>query len=150
MFRSKKTIEKISLPLDFKISGKDVAHLNYNFRSKIKSVGLLGYDFERIKFDGSYISNKLKSEFRFGDKNLMVVVKADGYGHGALTIARALRNENKIIFCVFTIEEALELRDGGITNNIFIFSTLDWLKNNQKNNKNKHYCWNFVNYPKKF
>lgn len=79
---------------------------------------------DRLKNNLSNIKKEI------GDKSLMVVVKADGYGHGALTIARALRNENKIIFCVFTIEEALELRDGGITNNVLIFSKMQpsWLK----------------------
>ena len=31
-----------------------------------------------------------------------------------------------------------------------VISTLDWLKNNQKNDKNKHYSWNFVDYSKEF
>jgi len=31
-----------------------------------------------------------------------------------------------------------------------VISTLDWLKNNKKNNQNKHYGWNFVNYSKEF
>ena len=31
-----------------------------------------------------------------------------------------------------------------------IISTLDWLKNNKKNNKNQHYCWDLINYSKKF
>ena len=79
---------------------------------------------DRLKDNLSNIKNGI------GNKSLMVVVKADGYGHGALNIARALKNEDKIIFCVFTIEEALELRNDGITNNIFIFSKMQssWLK----------------------
>tara|TARA_B110000003_G_scaffold156296_1_gene156813 strand:- start:852 stop:1955 length:1104 start_codon:yes stop_codon:yes gene_type:complete len=79
---------------------------------------------DRLKNNLSNIKNGI------GNKSLMVVVKADGYGHGALNIARALKNEDKIIFCVFTIEEALELRNDGITNNIFIFSKMQssWLK----------------------
>jgi tetrahydromethanopterin S-methyltransferase subunit H len=31
-----------------------------------------------------------------------------------------------------------------------VISTQDWLKNSKKNNKNKHYSWNFINYSKKF
>ena len=73
---------------------------------------------DRLKNNLSNIKNGI------GNKSLMVVVKADGYGHGALNIARALKNEDKIIFCVFTIEEALELRNDGITNNIFIFANI--------------------------
>ncbi|QFU75255.1 alanine racemase [Halioglobus maricola] len=44
----------------------------------------------------------------------MCVVKANGYGHGALTIARALEPLTDAL-AVACIEEALELRSGGIT-----------------------------------
>ena len=40
----------------------------------------------------------------------MIVVKANGYGHGALHIAKHLSDEPGIIFCVFTIDEAIELK----------------------------------------
>ena len=66
---------------------------------------------------------------QIGERMLMVVVKADGYGHGALNIASVLAGEPGIIFCVFTIEEAKELREGGISNKILIFSKMQrkWL-----------------------
>lgn len=59
-----------------------------------------------------------------GDRHLMVVVKANGYGHGALHIARHLSEEPGIIFCVFTVQEAVDLRAGGIKNPILIFSRI--------------------------
>ena len=31
-----------------------------------------------------------------------------------------------------------------------VISTPDWLKNSKKNNENKHYSWNFINYSKEF
>ncbi|MEX3564262.1 alanine racemase [Corynebacterium phoceense] len=46
------------------------------------------------------------------DVNLMAVVKADAYGHGALEVARAA--ERADAFGVATVAEALELREGGI------------------------------------
>jgi len=61
---------------------------------------------------------------QIGNRMLMVVVKADGYGHGALNIASVLAGEPGIIFCVFTIAEAKELREGGISNKILIFSNM--------------------------
>ena len=66
---------------------------------------------------------------QIGERMLMVVVKADGYGHGALNIASVLAGEPGIIFCVFTIAEAKELREGGISNKILIFSRMqrEWL-----------------------
>jgi alanine racemase len=42
------------------------------------------------------------------------VVKADAYGHGAVPIARALEEAGADGFCVAALDEALELRDGGV------------------------------------
>ena len=42
------------------------------------------------------------------------MVKADAYGHGAVPIARALEEAGADGFCVAAIDEALELRDGGV------------------------------------
>ncbi len=44
---------------------------------------------------------------------VMCVVKANGYGHGALTVARVLAPESDAL-AVACIEEAIELREGGI------------------------------------
>ena len=68
---------------------------------------------DRLKKNLSVIKNEI------GKNELMLVVKANGYGHGALNITNALKENKKIIFCVFTIEEALELRQNDIQNNIF-------------------------------
>ena len=43
------------------------------------------------------------------------VVKADAYGHGAVPIARALAAAGIDGFCVAAVDEAFELRRGGIT-----------------------------------
>lgn len=45
---------------------------------------------------------------------LMVVIKADAYGHGALVVGRYLEQKADY-FGVATLEEAIELREGGIT-----------------------------------
>ena len=45
----------------------------------------------------------------------MAVVKADGYGHGALDVARAALDGGATWLGVCTLEEALQLREGGIT-----------------------------------
>ena len=39
----------------------------------------------------------------------MVVVKANAYGHGALNVVNILTNDKDIIFCTFSIEEAIEI-----------------------------------------
>ena len=52
---------------------------------------------------------------------MIAVIKADGYGHGALEIARETVDEDFIFgFAVATIEEAMELRQGGIEKPILI------------------------------
>ena len=47
-----------------------------------------------------------------GGAELWAVVKADGYGHGAVDAARAARAGGARALCVATLAEALELRDG--------------------------------------
>ena len=51
--------------------------------------------------------------------SLMAVIKADAYGHGALACAQALRGEADA-FAVATLDEALELRDGGIQDPVIV------------------------------
>lgn len=54
-----------------------------------------------------------------GGGKALAVVKADAYGHGAVACARALRDEADG-FAVACIEEALELRQAGITRPILL------------------------------
>lgn len=46
---------------------------------------------------------------------VMAVVKANGYGHGALAVARAAQDAGADWLGVATVAEALELRAGGVT-----------------------------------
>ncbi|MCG2715074.1 MAG: alanine racemase [Candidatus Marinimicrobia bacterium] len=55
---------------------------------------------------------------------VMAVVKADAYGHGAIPITKRLVKEGVKYFAVARIAEALELRNAGITENILIFGSL--------------------------
>ncbi len=55
-----------------------------------------------------------------GQVKLCLAVKADGYGHGAVGIARAAEKMPVDYLAVVTIGEALELRDAGITKNILL------------------------------
>lgn len=50
---------------------------------------------------------------------LIAVVKADAYGHGALKTAKALEGVAEC-FAVSTIDEAIELREGGVTRPILV------------------------------
>jgi alanine racemase len=51
---------------------------------------------------------------------LMVIVKADAYGHGAVAVSKALENGIVDAYGVAIIEEAIELRKAGITKPILI------------------------------
>ena len=56
-----------------------------------------------------------------GKVKLCAVIKADGYGHGAVAIAELLRDKTDY-FAVATADEAVELRNAGIKNPVLILS----------------------------
>lgn len=53
---------------------------------------------------------------------LMAVVKADGYGHGALPVARAAIEAGATWLAVALVEEGVALRDGGIEAPVLVLS----------------------------
>lgn len=63
---------------------------------------------------------RLREGLNPGQKYL-AVVKADAYGHGAVTVALALEQEGADWFGVATLEEGEELRRGGVTRPVLIF-----------------------------
>ncbi|MBQ9413917.1 MAG: alanine racemase [Clostridia bacterium] len=56
------------------------------------------------------------------DCRVMAVVKADAYGHGAVLAAETLEAAGADWFAVSNLDEALQLRDAGITRPILILS----------------------------
>ena len=62
------------------------------------------------------IRKKLKN-----DTKLMVIIKADAYGHGAVPLAKAIGDSGRIdYYGVAIIEEAVELREAGINKPILV------------------------------
>ena len=59
------------------------------------------------------------------DTEIMAVVKADAYGHGAVRCAKALIDCGASYLCVATIGEAVELRKAGISHRILILGYTD-------------------------
>lgn len=57
-----------------------------------------------------------------GSAEIMAVIKANAYGHGALPVARALREAGIRHFAVATLPEAIALRESGITEEILVFA----------------------------
>jgi alanine racemase len=55
---------------------------------------------------------------RGGDQKMIAVIKGDAYGHGAISVAKALPTAD--MFAVSRLEEAIELRDAGILQPILL------------------------------
>jgi alanine racemase len=55
---------------------------------------------------------------------LMAVVKADGYGHGAVPVARAAAAGGASCFGVATLQEGVELRQAGIQHPVLVLGNL--------------------------
>ncbi len=55
---------------------------------------------------------------RAPDSRVAAVVKADGYGHGLVTVAKALQNADML--AVATVDEALQLRETGIETEVLV------------------------------
>lgn len=55
---------------------------------------------------------------------LMAVVKADGYGHGAVPVARAAAAGGAACFGVATLQEGLQLRQAGFTQPVLVMGNL--------------------------
>jgi len=55
---------------------------------------------------------------------VMLVVKADAYGHGAAALARFAQGRGITTFCVGTVEEGVELRRAGVHARVMLLGTL--------------------------
>ena len=61
---------------------------------------------------------------QIGGNPIMGIVKANGYGHGAVECSKVLVNEGCKFLAVFTFDEAIELREAGIETELMIFSRM--------------------------
>jgi len=78
----------------------------------------------RVEIDTEALANNVKLiKQHIGDSvELMAVVKANAYGHGAVTVARTALLNGATFLAVANMAEAMELRDAGITTPILILS----------------------------
>ena len=73
-------------------------------------LGALRYNFSQIRaLAGSH-------------REILAVVKADAYGHGAGPVARELQSAGAGLFGVATVEEGVDLRRGGVTLPVLILT----------------------------
>ncbi|MEM6646728.1 MAG: alanine racemase [Bacteroidota bacterium] len=70
---------------------------------------------------GALRHNARQLQHYAGTANLMAVIKADAYGHGAVRAARALLEAGVTQFAVATLPEAIALREAGIGEPVLIF-----------------------------
>ncbi len=74
-----------------------------------------------VNLDHILYNLRAAAEKLSGSAGIIPVIKADGYGHGAVPIARLLEEESKVWgFAVATLEEALDLRAAGIRKDILV------------------------------
>ena len=75
----------------------------------------------RVEVDLSAIVENAGAIKALTGTNVYAVVKADGYGHGATIIARALEAKHAVAgFAVSLVEEAVVLRDAGVMGPILV------------------------------
>jgi len=63
-------------------------------------------------------------EYLEGKPPILAVVKANAYGHGAVPVSKALLEEGASVLGVATVDEARELREGGIKGRILILGRM--------------------------
>ncbi len=70
----------------------------------------------RVEVDLAAIVGNARTVRRLTNTDVFAVVKADGYGHGAIAVARALTAARAVAgFGVSLVEEGVTLRDAGVT-----------------------------------
>jgi alanine racemase len=76
---------------------------------------------------GAFLRNASFLSRKAGRARLLAVLKADGYGHGAVPLARALERRPPKGFWgigVSSVEEGVSLREGGVRGPILILGSL--------------------------
>ena len=73
-----------------------------------------------IDLDALAFNLRSAGDFLGRDTEIMAVVKADAYGHGAVECSKRLRSQGVGRLAVAIVEEAVELRDAGIDGDILI------------------------------
>ena len=79
----------------------------------------MNFDNTYVKIDLDAIEANIDAVRSRSGVDVMAVVKADAYGHGAVQVARLLQNKCGF-FGVSSVVEAMELRQAGIYNPILI------------------------------
>lgn len=88
-----------------------------------------GVFFDRtcVEIDKSALRSNIREIRRITrpEADIMAVVKADAYGHGAYEVAKTLLDNGAKGLCIATIGEAVHLRQSGITSRLLILGGTD-------------------------
>jgi len=77
-------------------------------------------DLDALRFNAAQVREWIK-----GEAEILAVVKADAYGHGAGPVARELESAGVNIFGVATGEEGRELRRAGLSATVLVLAGID-------------------------
>lgn len=77
-------------------------------------------DLDKITYNFKSMQNHISA-----GTQLMAVIKADAYGHGAVEVARHLERQGVDYLAVAVMDEAMELRAAGITRPILLLSPIE-------------------------
>ncbi|SDK84179.1 alanine racemase [Alkalibacterium thalassium] len=77
-------------------------------------------DLDKVSYNYHQMRNHISEKTK-----IMGVIKADAYGHGAVEIGRHLEKEDIDYLAVAVLDEAMELRDAGITKPILLLSPIE-------------------------
>ena len=77
-------------------------------------------DLDALRFNAGQVREGIK-----GEAEILAVVKADAYGHGAGPVARELESAGVNIFGVATGEEGRELRHAGLSATVLVLAGID-------------------------
>ena len=85
------------------------------------------FDRSCVEIDLSALKHNIREIRRVAspEADIMAVVKADAYGHGAIEVAKTLLDNGANGLCIATIGEAIHLRENGITSRLLILGGTD-------------------------
>jgi alanine racemase len=102
----------------------DLGALQSNFRAISEFVASNAGPPEGRRFRDDAIPGSVRLQPDRGTPGIIAVVKANAYGHGAPAVAIALQEAGARILACADIEEAVVLRQAGVTTEILIFGAL--------------------------
>lgn len=92
------------------------------------------------------LSYNIKSLYNYHQSTLIAIIKANAYGHGDIMVARHLESQGIRFFGVATLDEAINLRQKGISSDILVlgyvaYEDLEYVSENNLTLAALSYTW---------